>query len=268
MKIIKSGFLIICYLLNFYCDSEKSENNDIKTSPVAVLSDTPASPTASTTIDITVGGRDVVAYRYKLDLLDWSMEYSVEDSLSLSSLRGGPHTIYVIAKGVNNTWQSENDATSFSWNVEWTTGGTTVNSGNINATWTMAGNPYHVQGDITVRAGSTLTIEPGVIVLFNSSDSSGSGIDPAKCEIIVQGNLIVEGSAESPVLFTSEKTIPSAGDWYGIRIEAGTSEADISYSEISFCRYGVVDKSSEGIFTYQDLSIHDYSVTDIVSDNN
>jgi len=37
-----------------------------------------------------------------------------------------------------------------------------------NTTWTLANSPYIVTGNILVNEGITLTIEPGVIVKFDS----------------------------------------------------------------------------------------------------
>ena len=38
----------------------------------------------------------------------------------------------------------------------------------VNTTWNLAGSPYIVIGDITVNNGVTLTVDPNVIVKFNS----------------------------------------------------------------------------------------------------
>ena len=39
---------------------------------------------------------------------------------------------------------------------------TTIPGGNVSGIWDAAGSPYLIEGDITVPAGQTLTIEPGV----------------------------------------------------------------------------------------------------------
>lgn len=43
---------------------------------------------------------------------------------------------------------------------------TTVPAGNVSGTWTKAGSPYKIQGEIIVPKGSTLTIQPGTVVEF------------------------------------------------------------------------------------------------------
>ena len=45
---------------------------------------------------------------------------------------------------------------------------TPVPGGNVSGTWTVTGSPYNVQGNITIQADSTLTIEPGVEVIFQA----------------------------------------------------------------------------------------------------
>jgi hypothetical protein len=46
---------------------------------------------------------------------------------------------------------------------------TTVIGGDVSGMWTAAGSPYLIDGDITVPAGQTLTIEPGVEVILQSA---------------------------------------------------------------------------------------------------
>jgi PKD repeat protein len=79
---------------------------------------------------------------------------------------------------------------------------TTVPGGNVSGTWDAVGSPYLIEGDITVPAGQTLTIDPGVEVSFQSWHS-----------LVVNGTLIADGTASEPILFTATT---SAG-WLGIR---------------------------------------------------
>lgn len=46
---------------------------------------------------------------------------------------------------------------------------TIVPGGNVSGTWTASGSPYLVQGKILVPSGQTLTIQPGVQVIFQGS---------------------------------------------------------------------------------------------------
>jgi hypothetical protein len=82
-----------------------------------------------------------------------------------------------------------------------------------NTTWT-AGNVYLLQGQIYVKNNATLTIEPGTIIMGDKS-VQGSGL------FITQGaKLMAEGTANSPIVFTSNQAAGSraAGDWGGIII--------------------------------------------------
>lgn len=87
-----------------------------------------------------------------------------------------------------------------------------------NATWTAAGSPFHVTGTFTVASGVTLTITPGVTVTFDSGTY-----------LTVNGTLLAEGTDSLPIVFTSSKATPQAGDWSGIYF-IGTESAPITGS--------------------------------------
>ncbi|MBX3011235.1 MAG: Ig-like domain-containing protein [Caldilineaceae bacterium] len=70
-------------------------------------------------------------------------------------------------------------------------------------TWTKAGSPYQVTQFIRVRPNVTLTVEPGVEVVFHSNTS-----------LRAEGALIAQGTANEPVLFTGASKQPGA--WNGI----------------------------------------------------
>ncbi len=80
-----------------------------------------------------------------------------------------------------------------------------------NTTWT-ANKVYLLQGQIYVKNGATLTIEPGTIVMGDKA-TSGSGL------FVTQGaKLIAAGTASQPIVFTSNQPAlnRNAGDWGGI----------------------------------------------------
>ena len=72
--------------------------------------------------------------------------------------------------------------------------------GNItqNTTW-MTGKVYVLKSRIAVVSGVTLTIEPGVIV----KGEAGTGANATALLIARGGKLMAEGSASSPIIFTS-----------------------------------------------------------------
>ncbi|MCK4266501.1 MAG: hypothetical protein KAX31_04410, partial [Thermoplasmata archaeon] len=72
-------------------------------------------------------------------------------------------------------------------------------------TWTVAGNPYYVIGNISIPFGNTLTIDPGVQVLFNGT-----------FEILVSGTLTAVATAGSHITIDTN----FAGFWLDIEFDA------------------------------------------------
>ncbi|MEM7531403.1 MAG: right-handed parallel beta-helix repeat-containing protein [Chloroflexota bacterium] len=89
--------------------------------------------------------------------------------------------------------------------------GTTVSGIITDTTWTLAGSPYHVEDNLTVAAGHTLTIEPGVIVEVKNQR-----------QIEVKGALVAVGSAEQRITLTSLSD-SSTGPiyWAGLFFDGG-----------------------------------------------
>ena len=46
---------------------------------------------------------------------------------------------------------------------------TSISAGNVSGTWTKAGSPYKIQGEIKVPKGSTLVLQPGTVVEFQDT---------------------------------------------------------------------------------------------------
>lgn len=80
------------------------------------------------------------------------------------------------------------------------------------------GLPYIQRGALYVAPATdgppaTLTIEPGVTLAFEASAGSGVFFGSTATR---QGQLVAEGTAAAPIVFTSAKPTPAAGDWMAL----------------------------------------------------
>ena len=90
-------------------------------------------------------------------------------------------------------------------------------------------SPYLVNGIVSVAANTVLVIEPGTTIMF----TKGSSL------MVNQGQLVVAGSATSPVVFRSAMSVPAAGDWAGITV-IGENNSEIRNAQILNATNGLV----------------------------
>jgi hypothetical protein len=110
--------------------------------------------------------------------------------------------------------------------------------GTISSDTTWSGAVY-VPCDVTVDSGAELTLSPGCVVHFATSDSSHGGASSSKCELIVEGELTAEGTSQSPVLLTSASSAPSIYDWYGVRILSGSAIFEPEYCNFEYASFPI-----------------------------
>ncbi len=123
-----------------------------------------------------------------------------------------------------------------------------------NYTWLNHNVPYIIGGgEVRISApgaGAHLTIEPGTILKFNKygyiSVSYGDGI----------GTLKAEGTAESPIIFTSSNPNPAKGDWDSISLWQGATSSSFKHCEILYAG----DYESYGAFSVRDLGTNNITI--------
>ena len=141
------------------------------------------------------------------------------------------------------------DASKFSWTgFNFTSETTATLSGNItednrlNALYT-----YTLDGTVSVKDGATLYIPAGTMIKAKKGYSS---------YVIVEqgGKIMAEGTADSPITFTSAEASPAAGDWGGLILNG---KAPISGSGTATCEMdaavvygGTASDDNSGVLKY------------------
>jgi hypothetical protein len=108
-------------------------------------------------------------------------------------------------------------------------GGTDV-SGGVSGNWSIEGSPYRVIGDVWIPQDATLTIDPGVYVLFDGH---------YKFEILENAALHSTGSVELPIIF---KPLDFEGTWKGLRFLSASAASTLDHCRI---RRGLADGMGE-----------------------
>ena len=118
----------------------------------------------------------------------------------------------------------------------------------VDTTWTVAESPYVISLPVFVSAGATLSIDPGVVIKFESNGS-----------LVIEGALQAQGTASEHIYFTSiaddevggdtnadgSSTIPTALDWQGIEFASSATSSNITNSEIRFASTAILNEHSQ-----------------------
>ncbi|MCA9184566.1 MAG: lamin tail domain-containing protein, partial [Planctomycetales bacterium] len=120
--------------------------------------------------------------------------------------------------------------------------------------WTAAHGPYHLAQDVTVPAGTTLTIQPGTSVFFDEG-----------VELRVEGTLVAEGTPYQRIRFSSVPDAPFVPDtprdpglpegpprWAGIHLVDTMASANIiAYADVEYAQDNDSNQGSIGVIDSQ-----------------
>ena len=135
--------------------------------------------------------------------------------------------------------------------------------------WIAAESPYVINGNLTVAAGATLTIEPGMVVKVEASFAG----------LIIDGQLLAQGASGNQIAFTSLRddsiggdtnaTLPGRGDWIGIRLR-NNGQATLDYVQIRYAGRTPGNMSNTLLITLPTATTvyTDPGVTGVVSTSN
>lgn len=90
-----------------------------------------------------------------------------------------------------------------------------------NTTWSPAGGPYRVNGNLTIPSGSVLTIQPGTTVYFDN----GAGIT-------VNGQLIAKGTETQRIRFT--RVPGGTAIWAGFQFTNARQANVLAYADMEY----------------------------------
>lgn len=107
-----------------------------------------------------------------------------------------------------------------------------------NKTLTIAESPYLIAGDVQIPSGVTLTIEPGVTIMYSDA-----------YEILIKGNIVSNGTTSQPIVFTSATAISSGATQVHFS-GANLSNSQISYVNMSLAGNAIrIDTDNTGILS-------------------
>ncbi|GAA4275395.1 hypothetical protein [Aquimarina mytili] len=127
--------------------------------------------------------------------------------------------------------------------------GTIILEGQITEDLTLTSDEvYELRGGVSVVDGVTLTIEGGTRIIAGNTGGVFAYL------AIEQGaKIMAEGTANSPIVFTSNKSTPNPGDWGGLLLagKAPINRGTTATTEVANLTYGGTDPTdNSGILRY------------------
>ncbi|MEP6713231.1 MAG: hypothetical protein ABJA37_12475 [Ferruginibacter sp.] len=120
----------------------------------------------------------------------------------------------------------------------------TILEGRITQNLTLkAANTYKLRGLVYVTSGAILTIEPGTKIVGETGKTGGL--------IITRGTkIIADGTADKPIVFTSESATPQRGDWAGLVIlgQAPTNSSFNGTQGVGAVEGGINNSDNLGLY--------------------
>jgi hypothetical protein len=112
----------------------------------------------------------------------------------------------------------------------------------------LTSGDYTINNTLTVPSGRTLSIQPVVTLIC------GSGVS-----LVSNGKINAVGTTANPIIFTSAKASPVAGDWQGVRLINGNNGSVLKYCEIKYASNGVYVDNTDIDVKYSHIHNNSYS---------
>ncbi len=161
-----------------------------------------------------------------------------------------PNTHVAAFNITNNTSSTTADVMNNYWAENIATSTTLTYGAYIGGTMSISGSGTIVtsNADITVSTGKMLTIGSATTLKFTTTDGNQKGLDPNRCELVIEGKLLADGTSGS-ITFQSTNGGTTKEEWYGIIFKSSADNTStVKNCNIKNAKYGVyVDTSAPKI---------------------
>lgn len=134
-------------------------------------------------------------------------------------------------------------------------------SGSIHSdvTWTLSNSPYHVTSDIYVFPGVTLTVEPGVKVIFDGDYT-----------LEIRGKIMANGNSANPIYFCGKMIVSGSDTFYALWRRVYLEPNNKGTGEFEYCVFrdaataltagAVKSKVSHCVFEDNQVALDGYNI--------